>query len=128
MPANVVKTQADERRWERAKRITKKEYGGIESKGKWPVVMKIFKNIKKGEQEKKAEAIFWAAFSDELEKCGMAQQALRLGQSAKELVPKLVAAWKSGKATGTQMNILKKLREVQRKGGNLQEYVKGFTA
>lgn len=54
MPANVVKTPADEAKWKRAKEIVRKQYGGIESKGKWPVVMHVFKNMQKSAEEKVA--------------------------------------------------------------------------
>lgn len=42
MPANVVKTPADEKKWERAKEACKKQYGKV----KYPVVMTIFQNMK----------------------------------------------------------------------------------
>lgn len=69
MPAGSVKTQADEVKWKRAKRLTRKQYGGIESKNKWPVVQSIYQNMKKSASVN-SESIFWNAVSDELEKCG----------------------------------------------------------
>jgi len=45
MPANLVKTRADETKWNKAKKIVRKEYGQTE--GKWPVVTHIFENMKK---------------------------------------------------------------------------------
>jgi hypothetical protein len=115
MPANLVKTPADEKAWSRAKASVKKTYGSAE--GKWHVVTHIFKKIKDahikaasdrsadmnktagktipGKRDatgpfmgrmgrrraagkkcpfmlKKAEAIFWGAFQDEIEKIAMA--------------------------------------------------------
>lgn len=45
MPA-FVKTEKDEKDWQKAKKIVKKQYGKIE--GNWPIVTHIFKNIQKG--------------------------------------------------------------------------------
>jgi len=70
-----------------------------------------------------AEKIFWSAAMDELEKCGA-----RLGMGAGELIRKLSAAFKAGKATRTQINVLKNLRDVQRRGGDVKKYVEQFTS
>lgn len=43
MPVGVVKTRSDEKKWKKAKAITRKQYGET----KWPVVMKIFQSMKK---------------------------------------------------------------------------------
>lgn len=42
MPVGVVKTKADEKKWERAKKACKEQYGKV----KYPVVMTIFQNMK----------------------------------------------------------------------------------
>jgi hypothetical protein len=45
MPANVVKTERDEKLWERAKKQVEETYGSTEDR--WAIVMHIFQNMKK---------------------------------------------------------------------------------
>lgn len=45
MPVNVVKTKADEAKWDKAKRLAEK--GKYKGKSKWKVTMSIFQNMKK---------------------------------------------------------------------------------
>lgn len=55
MPANVVKTKAEEKMWERAKKLTEEQYGPLtKDSDKWGVVMTIFKNIRDSKKKKKA--------------------------------------------------------------------------
>jgi hypothetical protein len=49
MPANVVKTPADESKWTRAKKVVGRKYKG---KSKWKVVMHVFQNMKKAKAKK----------------------------------------------------------------------------
>lgn len=50
MPANIVKSPADEKKWDRAKKITRKQKGKIEDDD-WGLVTHIFKNMKKGSEK-----------------------------------------------------------------------------
>lgn len=57
MPANVVKTQRDERLWTKAKGLTSKEYNVSKGSDRWyKIVMGIYKKMKGGTLEKKAVA------------------------------------------------------------------------
>ncbi len=51
MPANIVKSPADEKKWTRAKQIVKKQKGRKpKSDRDWGLVTHIFKNMKKGSE------------------------------------------------------------------------------
>lgn len=51
MPVGVVETPADEKRWDKAKKIVKEQHGEM----RWPLVMHIFKQMSKAEPFKVIE-------------------------------------------------------------------------
>lgn len=115
MPANLVKTRADETKWNKAKKIVRKEYGHTE--GKWPVVTHIFENMKKHASagfEKRSEQIFWDSFNDEIDKIAGTQMylgkkvlsILRDPAKAKSALQVVENAAKA-KSAGTLKSILK---------------------
>jgi len=129
MPVNVVHSAADEAKWKRAKKIVRKQYGGVESKGKFPVVMHIYQNMKK---HASADEIFWTAVTDELEKVGAVPPGFfrristHAGQTASDLAKTLLKAHKAGTLTPTQKRLAQRLAEVHAAGGNLKAYTRKF--
>lgn len=47
MPPNVVKTKIDEKKWNEAKEIAKKQYPDIDERSLWGLVNHIYQNMKK---------------------------------------------------------------------------------
>lgn len=76
MPANVVKTPADEKKWERAKHEAQK--GGYTGERKWKVTQSIFQNMKHpGKKQASAAEIdaFVKAAMDRYAKLGIPKEA-----------------------------------------------------
>jgi len=116
MPS-IVKSKSDEALWARAKIQAAKQGQGKN----YAYITEIFQRMKVGGSEKTASAdeLFWAAAMDELEKCGGFSGATKF----KDFIVPIVGAFKKGKATVTQKNILKNALAAKKAGQDMDKWV-----